>query len=149
MAAASTAPGWTGRCLWRAGCWCGRRQVWSRRLVNVDRDLLVIPSVAIHMDRTVNKGAALDPAVDLLPLLGMEDKGAFRRLIAAEAGVEEADLVTTELFLYPRMRGTCVGAAGEFLCAPRLDDLQCVYGCLQVSWRPERGEHAGAVRVSQ
>lgn len=35
------------------------------RLVNVDRDLLVIPSVAIHMDRTVNKGAALDPAVDL------------------------------------------------------------------------------------
>lgn len=30
MAAASTAPGWTGRCLWRAGCWCGRRQVWSR-----------------------------------------------------------------------------------------------------------------------
>lgn len=55
------------------------------RLVNVDRDLLVIPSVAIHMDRTVNKGAALDPAVDLLPLLGMEDKGAFRRLIAAEA----------------------------------------------------------------
>ena len=101
------------------------------RLVNVDRDLLVIPSVAIHMDRTVNKGAALDPAVDLLPLLGMEDKGAFRRLIAAEAGVEEADLVTTELFLYPRMRGTCVGAAGELLCAPRLDDLQCVYGCLQ------------------
>ena len=101
------------------------------RLVNVDRDLLVIPSVAIHMDRAVNKGTALDPAVDLLPLLGMEDKGVFRRLIAAAAGVEEADLVTTDLFLYPRMRGTCVGAAGELLCAPRLDDLQCVYGCLQ------------------
>lgn len=40
------------------------------RLVNIDRDLLVIPSVAIHMDRTVNKGTALNPAVDLLPLLG-------------------------------------------------------------------------------
>lgn len=58
------------------------------RLVNIDRDLLVIPSVAIHMDRTVNKGTALNPAVDLLPLLGCgKETGAFRRLIAQAAGV--------------------------------------------------------------
>ena len=101
------------------------------RLVDVDRDLLVIPSVAIHMDRSVNKGTNLDPASDLLPLFGTGEKGAFRRLIAGEAGVPEEDLVTTDLFLYPRTRGTCVGAEGEFLCAPRLDDLQCVYACLR------------------
>lgn len=57
------------------------------RLVNIDRDLLVIPGVAIHMDRSVNKGAELNPAVDLLPLLGCgKEPGAFRKLIAEAAG---------------------------------------------------------------
>ena len=58
------------------------------RLVNIDRDLLVIPSVAIHMDRTVNKGTELNPGGDLLPLLGCgREPGAFRKLIAEAAGV--------------------------------------------------------------
>jgi aspartyl aminopeptidase len=102
------------------------------KLVNVDRDLLVIPSVAIHMDREVNRGTALKANVDLLPLFGMgKELGAFRRLIAETAGVAEEDLLTTDLFLYPRAPGTVTGAAGEFVAAPRLDDLQCVFGCLR------------------
>lgn len=101
------------------------------RLVNVDRDLLVIPSVAIHMDRQVNKGTELKANVDLLPLLGMGEPGAFRRLVAETAGAVEEDLLSTELFLYPRMRGTLTGANEEFVVSPRLDDLQCVFGCLR------------------
>lgn len=101
------------------------------RLVDVDRDLLVIPSVAIHLDREANKGTALKANVDMLPLLGMGEPGAFRRLIAKTAGAAEEDLLSTELFLYPRMRGTLAGAAGEFVVSPRLDDLQCVFGCLR------------------
>ena len=102
------------------------------RLVNVDRDLLVIPSVAIHMDREVNKGTPLKANVDMLPLFAEgKERGDFRRLIAEEAGVEEADLLTTDLFLYPRTRGTLVGAHEEFVASARLDDLQCVFGCLR------------------
>jgi len=101
------------------------------KLVNVDRDLLVIPSVAIHMDRQVNKGTELNPAVDLLPLFGSGEAGKFRKLIAEAAGVEETDILSTELFLYPRTPGTFVGAEEEFVAAPRLDDLQCVFGCLR------------------
>ena len=102
------------------------------RLVNVDRDLLVIPGVAIHMDREVNKGTALKANVDLLPLFACgKELGAFRRLIVEEAGVEEADLLTTDLFLYPRTRGTLTGANEEFVASARLDDLQCVFGCLR------------------
>lgn len=101
------------------------------RLVNVDRDLLVIPSVAIHMDRTVNKGTELNPAVDLLPLYGMGEGGTFRRMIASEIGAREEDLLSTELFLYPRTPGTLLGEEGELVAAPRLDDLQCVYGCFR------------------
>ena len=102
------------------------------RLVNVDRDLLVIPSVAIHMDREVNKGTALRPNVDLLPLFGLgKEPGAFRRLIAETAGVPEADLLTTDLYLYPRQPAGLLGVQGELIAAPRLDDLQCAYACLR------------------
>ena len=102
------------------------------RLVKVDRDLLVIPSVAIHMDREVNKGTALHANTDLLPLLGGADEpGQFRRLIAESAGVPEEAVLSTELFLYPRTPGTLLGLNGEFIAAPRLDDLQCVFGCFR------------------
>ena len=102
------------------------------RLVNIDRDLLVIPSVAIHMDREVNKGTALKANTDLLPLFTLgKEPGAFRRLVADAADVPEADLLTTDLFLYPRTRAARAGAQGELIVSPRLDDLQCVFACLR------------------
>ena len=102
------------------------------RLVNIDRDLLVIPSVAIHMDRSVSKGTELNPAADLLPLLGCgSEPGVFRKLIAEAAGVRPEHLLSTELFLYPRTKAAQTGLEGEFIVSPRLDDLQCVFGCLE------------------
>jgi len=100
------------------------------KLVNVDRDLLVIPSVAIHMDREVNKGTALKANVDMLPLFSRET-GGFRAVVAESAGVAEGDILTTDLYLYPRTPAALTGAREEFLAGPRLDDLACVFGCLQ------------------
>lgn len=118
------------------------------RLVNIDRDLLVIPSVAIHMDRTVNKGTALNPAVDLLPLLGCgKETGAFRRLIAQAAGVREEHLLSTELFLYPRVRAVQTGLNGEFIVSPRLDDLQCVFACMEGFLAAKAGESVPVLTV--
>ena len=104
----------------------------ATQLVNVDRDLLVIPSVAIHLDREVNQGTALKANTDLLPLLGCgTERGRFRALLAEAAGVPEEDILSTELFLYPRAAAVLLGAEGEFVASPRLDDLQCVFGCLE------------------
>ncbi len=104
----------------------------ATHLVNVDRDLLVIPSVAIHLDREVNQGTALKANTDLLPLLGCgTERGRFRALLAEAAGVPEEDILSTELFLYPRAAAVLLGAEGEFVASPRLDDLQCVFGCLE------------------
>lgn len=104
----------------------------ATQLVNVDRDLLVIPSVAIHLDREVNQGTALKANTDLLPLLGCGTaRGRFRALLAEAAGVPEEDILSTELFLYPRVAAVLLGAEGEFVASPRLDDLQCVFGCLE------------------
>ena len=104
----------------------------ATQLVNVDRDLLVIPSVAIHLDREVNQGTALKANTDLLPLLGCgTERGRFRSLLAEAVGVPEEDILSTELFLYPRAAAVLLGAEGEFVASPRLDDLQCVFGCLE------------------
>ena len=120
----------------------------TARLVNVDRDLLVIPSVAIHMDREVNKGTALKANVDMLPLFGMgKEPGAFRRLIAEEAETEEENLISTDLFLYPRQTAVLTGAAEEFVASPRLDDLQCVFGCLEGFLAAEDSESVPVLAV--
>ena len=102
------------------------------RLIDLDRDLLLIPSVAIHMDRTVNDGKKLDVNVDMLPLLGSElAERRLARLTAEAAAVSEEDVVSSELLVYSRTPGTIWGADGEYISAPRLDDLQCVFAGLQ------------------
>lgn len=102
------------------------------RLVKIDRDLLVIPSVAIHMEQGVNKGTALHANTDMLPLFGGEgEPGRFYRLVAESAGVPEDAILSAELFLYPRTPGVLVGAQEEFIASPRLDDLQCVFSCFR------------------
>ncbi|MCI8658760.1 MAG: M18 family aminopeptidase [Lachnospiraceae bacterium] len=104
----------------------------EERLVHVDRDLLVIPNLAIHLNRKVNEGYEFNAQRDLLPLFGDgEAANGFRSLIAGEAGVEEKDLLDMDLFLYNRMKGTVLGLNGEFIAAPHLDDLQCAFASLK------------------
>ena len=104
----------------------------TMKLVNIDRDLLVIPNLAIHMDRSANEGKSFNVNVDMIPLIGSaESKTGLNALIAGELGVKEEDIVSRELNLYPRTPGTVWGAENEFISAPRLDDLQCAFGCLK------------------
>lgn len=102
------------------------------RLVNMDRDLVMIPNLAIHMNRQVNDGYAYNPQVDMLPLYGgAEAAGTFLRAVAESAGVEEADILGHDLYLYNRMRGTIWGAQEEFFSCGRIDDLQCAFASLE------------------
>lgn len=103
------------------------------RLVNVDEDLMVIPNVAIHLNREINKGMEYNPQVDMLPLYaGFETekgKDRFMKRIARAAGVEPEDILGHDLFLYVREKGRVLGDEGEFVMSPRLDDAQCVFAC--------------------
>lgn len=104
----------------------------ASRLVNVDRDLLIIPNLAIHMNRKANEGYEFNAQKDMLPLFGGGDaKDGFIKMIAGEAGVEPDEILDTDLFLYNRMKGTVLGMNREFIAAPRLDDLQCVFASLK------------------
>ena len=104
----------------------------AEKLVNVDRDLLVIPSVAIHMNRNANDGMKYQANIDTVPLCSAEDPdAAILPLAAAAAGVRPEDVLGQDLFLYCRGCGTVLGAHGEYILSPKLDDLACVWGCTE------------------
>lgn len=103
----------------------------EERLVCVDKDLLLIPSLAIHMNREANEGYKYNPQKDMLPLYGCaEAKGSFMEEIAAQVSVEEETILGHDLFLYTRTPGSIWGADEAFISSPRLDDLQCVFASL-------------------
>ena len=113
----------------------------QEKLVAVDKDLLVIPNLAIHMNREVNDGYKYNLQKDMLPLYSDYDgKGSFMKLMAAEADVAEEDILGHDLFLYDRTPGTVWGANEEFISAPRLDDIQCAFASLEGFLRGERKE---------
>lgn len=95
------------------------------RLVCIDRDLLVIPSLAIHFQRDVNKGHTYNPQIDMQPLWGPADSRTLTDLVAEELGVDPVDILDTDLQLVTRQTPTQIGPDGEFFMAPRIDDLEC------------------------
>ena len=99
--------------------------------VCVDRDLLVIPNVAIHMNREINQGVKWNPQIDLQPLFSGQVPGKGENpvsgLLAETAGVKESQIIGQDLFLYVREKGRFLGANEEFILSPRLDDLQCAF----------------------
>ena len=95
-------------------------------LVDAGRDLVLIPSLAIHMNRGVNEGVKLDTQKDTLPLLG-GSQADLKAMVAQNAGVAPEDILSWDLYLYSRAQGTVFGGEKEFIAAPRLDDLECVF----------------------
>jgi aspartyl aminopeptidase len=98
------------------------------KLVYVDRDLLMIPALAIHMNREANDGYKYNAQVDMLPIFGdASSKDKFFEIIAKAAGVRKEDILGHDLFLCNRVKPTVWGADGEFIGSARLDDQECVY----------------------
>lgn len=104
----------------------------AEKLVAIDGTMLVIPSVAIHMDRSVNQHKEWKVQKDMLPLYGMTGaKTPFMDVIAAAAKVKAADILAHDLILYSRVPGTIWGEEREFISSPKLDDLQCAFACFR------------------
>ena len=99
------------------------------RLLNIDRDLLLIPNVAIHMNRKANDGYSWNPAVDMLPLLsGADGKGKLNTLLTEAAG---GNILGHDLYLYNRQKSSVWGLNGEYLSSAAIDDLECVWCCTE------------------
>lgn len=97
------------------------------KLVSLDHPTLLIPSVTIHMDRTVNSGHAWNIQNDLLPLYSTDGSADFMETLAQAAKVKAADILGHDIFLYSCSPGILWGPQHEFISSPRLDDLQCAF----------------------
>ena len=109
------------------------------KLIKIDRDLLVIPSVAIHMNRDANKGIAYNPQQDLLPLFAMtEGKGTSKskesllaEIIGKAAKADPKNIMACDLFVYDRTPGGIWGGNNEFFSVQHIDDLECAYTAIR------------------
>ena len=118
------------------------------RLVDIEKPVLIIPSLAIHMNRGVNDGYSFNAQKDTLPLLGLENEesgkffadaakadlekdGYLLSLLAATLNVEASDILDFDLFLYEYEKGSLVGLNEELISVGRVDDLWMVFAGLK------------------
>lgn len=104
-------------------------------LIDIEKPILIIPNLAIHMNREVNKGIEINPQVDVLPLLSninenFEKDGFLLSLISKKLGIEVEEILDFELFLYGVEKGSLVGLNEEFISIGKLDDLAMVHAGL-------------------
>ena len=101
------------------------------KLVNLKKDLLIIPNVAIHFNREINNGFAYNPQTDMAPLMGLDQELSIKKLCAEAADVAEEEILGSDLYVYNRDKGRIMGADDSLIGSPRLDDLQCAYATLR------------------
>lgn len=120
----------------------------TTRNVMLDRDLAIMPNVAIHQNRKINEEFKYNPACDTFPLIGeAASKGKLPAMIAEAAGCSEDDLLGSDLYLYNRTPGTILGVNNEYFASPRIDNLQCAYASLCAFLESEVKEHIQMVAV--
>ncbi|MEW8956574.1 M18 family aminopeptidase [Clostridium sp.] len=105
----------------------------DNKLVNIKKPILIIPNLAIHMNRDVNQGVELNKQKHTLPLLSLvteelEKDKYLLTILAKELNVEVEDIIDFDLFLYEYEKGTVMGLNNEFISMGRLDDLSMIHG---------------------
>ena len=102
------------------------------KLVNINKPLLIIPSLAIHMNREVNEGYKINKQVDTLPLLGLinsklEKEDYLINILAKDLNVNKEEILNFELGLYEYEKGSLIGMNEELISSGRFDDLWMVF----------------------
>lgn len=106
------------------------------KLIDTQTPCVIIPNVAIHMNRQINKGFEYNPAVDLLPLFG-DSSASLRAMLARLASCADEDILASDLYVYNCADGV---EWNRFVSAPRLDDLQCAFAALTAFMRAKESK---------
>ena len=106
------------------------------KLLNIKRPLLIIPNLAIHMNRDVNKGVELNAQKDTQPLLSIlnekiEKDNFLLNILSKELCVEMSEIIDFDLYLYEYEKGSIIGYDNEMISSSRLDDLSMVHAGLK------------------
>ena len=106
------------------------KNIYKKHIININKDLLVIPSQAIHLNDKANNGLKLNHQKDMLPIMSLSNDKKIEDIIKKELKNAYDKICDYDLFLYNRDKAKIVGLNGEFILAPRLDDLASVYTAL-------------------
>lgn len=103
----------------------------DQRIVNIDKNLLTINNLCIHMNREVNTGYHFNNAKDMLPIISSDENFDFNTFIKKELNIkDDEEILSFDLYLYVRELPSLCGANSEFVLSPRLDDLASSYSSL-------------------
>lgn len=106
------------------------------RQLNIKRPLLQIPNLAIHFNRRVNDGVAINPQKDLTPLLAsikspLEGNNYLADLMAHELNISSDSILDFDLSLYDTQKGCLIGANNEFVSSAKLDNLSMIHAGME------------------
>lgn len=101
--------------------------IYKSELINIDKDLLVIPSQAIHINRDVNNKNELNPQIDMLPIMALSNDKKLEDVIKDNLNNDIDKICDYDLYLYNRDKSKFIGLNNEFILGPRLDDLASLY----------------------
>ena len=111
------------------------------KLVDFEENLCIIPNVAIHFNREMNKGFEYNPQVDMQPMWSCNKEDTISKMIAQKLGVNEKAILGADLFVYNKDKGCFIGKEKAFIGAPRIDDLGCVFTSLEGFLESENPEY--------
>ena len=108
------------------------------RYIDLKKPLFIIPNLAIHMNREVNKGVELNRQKDMIPVMALSDdtddelkKDILNRYISRELNADAKNILDYDMFLYPVETPLTLGISGELFSAGRLDNLTSVQACIK------------------
>ncbi len=104
------------------------------RLVLIDRPVLRVPQLAIHLDRDIGEqGLKLDRQAHMTPLWrsGVTSAGDFASWLGEEAGIDADSIRGWDLMTHDLTPSAALGGDGSFYAAPRIDDLASCWAAVE------------------
>jgi len=111
-------------------------------LFDFGKPVMIIPNLAIHLNRNVNSGVEINAFNDMMPVCALDgkeiDENYLTEKIACKLGVDKSDLVSYDLCAYNAERATVAGIDDEFVIAKALDNVTSVIACVEGIVNSER-----------
>jgi aspartyl aminopeptidase len=102
----------------------------SEQLIDFKKPIAVIPNLAIHLNREVNKGFEYNKQKHLCPLSSLfEEKDLFQVIL--EYFDINGEILEADLFFYDIQKSCYLGLNQEFISAPKIDNLAMCHASLE------------------
>lgn len=125
------------------------------KLIDFEDPVVIIPNLAIHMNRDINDGYQYDKQKDVLPLFSINEDTSFQdgyltKIIAEKYGIKPEDILDSDLFLYDKQPGCFTGFGGDFFSVGKIDNLGMAYPSIDalISSKPATDETSPFVQVA-